>query len=101
MSRDEIFDAEAHRLMMHRDKVFMEGDSLRDIVWQNHRLKFTGRWDVTILIPQGLSASDAASTVLAAVIWLEEHAEAKTFDLLVASSPDHTWSISLQERIDD
>jgi uncharacterized membrane protein len=85
---------------MHKDKVFFEGDSLRDIVWQNHRTKLNGRWNVTILTPQGMSALDAASTVLAAVIWLEEHAGAKTFDLMVSLSPDDTWSISLEEKVD-
>lgn len=87
--------------MITRDRVFIEGTSMANMVEQHINNKYEGRWNLTILTPKRLSATASASSVFAIITWLETYCGAKTYDLTVASSPDEVWSVSLEERIED
>lgn len=81
------------------DKVFLEGSSFVDIIRSTDGARYEGDWNLTVLAPQGMSAGSSASVIYAATCWLEDVCGAKVFDLRVDTSPDKSWSMSLEEKI--
>lgn len=88
-------------MQITRDKVFLEGISMDELIQKNALSKFEGSWNIIILVPSGMTASLASSSVYAIITWLEVYADSKLYDLTVAQSPDDVWSVSLQEKIHD
>lgn len=74
---------------------------MTNIVEENNQAKYVGDWNICILVPRGLSATAASSSVYAIITWLGSECQAKLYDLKVAQSPDDVWSVALEERIYD
>ena len=87
--------------MLSRDRVFMENKSLEELMKQEQLSQYHGHWNITILVPQQLTALEAASSVYTIATWLEIYADSKLHNLIVAPSPDDVWSIALEERIEE
>ena len=86
---------------MHKDKIFLEGSSAITVIADSRGVRYEGHWDVTILAPKNLSALTTASSVFTLLTWLTDHTGAVLHELNVGVSPDGTWSIAIEEVIEN
>jgi hypothetical protein len=87
--------------MQSRDRIFMENDSIEEMMKEHNLAKYVGHWHVAILAPHNIGAKEAMTSIYTAMTWLEEYTGAQLHQLVVAPSPDDTWSIALEEALEE
>jgi hypothetical protein len=87
--------------MQARDRIFMENDTVEEMMKQHNLAKYEGHWHIAILVPHDVAALDAMTSIYTVMTWLKEYTGAKLHQLVVAPSPDNTWSVALEEALED